>query len=87
MLSIKIALVCDHITQYGGAERVLHTLHTMFPKAPIYALYADERVVQKHFPNAEVRTTFLQKLPATLRKKFRFIAPFAISATENLLIT
>ena len=84
MSPIKIALVCDYITQYGGAERVLHTLHTMFPKAPIYALYADNRVVEKHFPNAKVRTSFLQKLPAPLRKKFRFIAPLAISATENL---
>ena len=84
MLSIKIALVCDHITQYGGAERVLHALHTMFPKAPIYALYTDQRVVQKHFPNADIRTTSLQKFPAVFRKKFRFIAPFAISAVENI---
>ena len=84
MLSIKVALVCDHLTQYGGAERVLHALHTMFPKAPIYTLYADQKIVKKHFSNADVRTTALQKLPAKLRRKFRFVAPLAISAVENI---
>ena len=84
MLSIRIALVHDHITQYGGAERVLYTLHAMFPKAPIYTLYMDKKIVQKHFPNADIRTTSLQKIPRVLRKQFRFVAPFAISAVENI---
>ena len=36
---MKIALVHDYIKEFGGAERVLMTLHGMFPDAPIYTIY------------------------------------------------
>lgn len=36
---MKIALVHDYIKEFGGAERVLMTLHEMFPAAPIYTIY------------------------------------------------
>ncbi len=36
---MKIALVHDYIKEFGGAERVLMTLHEMFPEAPIYTIY------------------------------------------------
>ncbi|MDO8515420.1 MAG: glycosyltransferase, partial [bacterium] len=32
-------LVHDYIKEFGGAERVLMTLHEMFPGAPIYTIY------------------------------------------------
>ncbi len=36
---MKIALVHDYIKEFGGAERVLMTLHEMFPDAPIYTAF------------------------------------------------
>lgn len=84
MQDLNVALVHDHLMQYGGAERVLSALHALFPKAPIYTLYADDRVIREHFPNATVRTTFLQRFPAIYRKRFRYVAPFAISAIESI---
>ncbi len=36
---MKVALVHDYIKEFGGAERVLMTLHEMFPDAPIYTIY------------------------------------------------
>ncbi len=36
---LKIALVHDYIKEFGGAERVLMTLHEMFPEAPIYTAF------------------------------------------------
>lgn len=36
---MKIALVHDYIKEFGGAERVLMTLHEMFPEAPIYTAF------------------------------------------------
>ena len=33
---MKIALVHDYIKEYGGAERVLETLHEIYPDADIY---------------------------------------------------
>ena len=39
---IKVALVHDFLTQYGGAERVLEVLTEMYPEAPIYTLLYDK---------------------------------------------
>lgn len=35
---MKIALVHDYLKEYGGAERVLETLHEIWPEAPIFTL-------------------------------------------------
>jgi len=32
----RVALIHDWLNQYGGAERVLETLHDLFPNAPIF---------------------------------------------------
>ncbi|MEX2008293.1 MAG: hypothetical protein WD850_02315, partial [Candidatus Spechtbacterales bacterium] len=80
----KVALVHDHLMQAGGAERVLAALHKLFPKAPIYTLFYDERVVEEYFPDAEIRATFLQRFPRVTRRRFRYLSPFAIPAIENL---
>ncbi len=33
---VKVALVYDRVNKWGGAERVLLTLHELFPDAPLY---------------------------------------------------
>lgn len=58
---MKIALVHDFLTVYGGAERVLKEFHLLFPEAPIFTGVADARLVKEHFPNATVRTSWLQR--------------------------
>ncbi len=40
---MKVALVHDYLTRFGGAERVLLELAAMFPEAPIYTLLYDEQ--------------------------------------------
>lgn len=39
----RVALVHDYLMQYGGAEKVLEALHTLFPRAPLYTTFFDER--------------------------------------------
>ncbi len=39
---MKVALVHDYLTEYGGAERVLEALHELYPDAPIYTSLFDE---------------------------------------------
>lgn len=64
---LKVAIVCDWLTGYGGAERVVLELHKLFPDAPIYtSQYEPDKI--DWFKNADVRTTWLQKLPAGLKK-------------------
>lgn len=63
----RIAIVCDWLTNIGGAERVVYELHRLYPNAPIYTSQYDPDKLD-WFDNADVRTTWLQKLPKSLRK-------------------
>jgi glycosyltransferase involved in cell wall biosynthesis len=69
---MKVAIVCDWLTGTGGAERVVLELHKMFPDAPIYTSQynSDPKIWHgdKWFADADVRTGWLQKLPAGLKK-------------------
>ena len=64
---MKIALVCDWLTNVGGAEKVLLELHHLFPKAPIYTSKYDKKGID-WFLDAEVRTGWLQIFPSGLRR-------------------
>ncbi len=80
---MRVAIVHDFLTQFGGAERVLKTLSEMFPQAPIYTLLADEKIVQSKFSDREIRTSFLQKFPKWLRKRKRYLLPLMPTAPET----
>lgn len=80
---MRVALVHDFLIRYGGAERVLRAFHEMFPQAPIYTLFADKNLLRTYFPSADVRTSSLDRLPQFLKKRYRYLAPFCIAATEN----
>ncbi len=59
---LKIALVCDWLTNSGGAEKVILALHRLFPKAPIYtSIYNKDRM--PGFEHAVVYTSYLQHMP------------------------
>jgi glycosyltransferase involved in cell wall biosynthesis len=81
--NIKVALVHDFLTQYGGAERVLEVLCEMFPEAPIYTLLYDKETMHGKFKDKEIRTSFLQKFPKFLRKRKRWLLPFMPTAPET----
>ncbi len=70
--ALKVAIVCDWLTGTGGAERVVLELHKMFPTAPIYTSQYDKNPSiwygDTWFSDADVRTTWLQRLPKKLKK-------------------
>lgn len=69
--AIKVALVCDWLTELGGAEKVLLAFHEMYKDAPIYT--SQYRPRKAHwFKGMDVRTGWLQPFPAWSR---RFIVP------------
>ncbi len=72
---MRVVLVHDFLTQFGGAERVLQMLASLFPDAPVYTLLFDEEIVLKHFPGKDVRGSFLQSLPAGMRAWHRLLLP------------
>ncbi|HEX3927067.1 MAG TPA: glycosyltransferase [Gemmatimonadales bacterium] len=79
---MKVALVHDYLYQYGGAERVLAALHRLFPDAPVYTTIADPELVASLLPTAEIRTSWMQRLPA-LRRHHRKYFMFYPSAVEQ----
>ncbi len=79
---MKIALVHDHLTQEGGAERVLKAFHDMYPEAPIYTLVYDEKRLGKFFNKKSIRPSFLQRFPFGT-KHYQWFLPLMPTATES----
>jgi glycosyltransferase involved in cell wall biosynthesis len=64
---LRVALVCDWLVGIGGAERVIYEMHQLYPDAPIYTSQYDPNKIG-WFADADVRTTWLQRLPKSLKK-------------------
>ena len=70
--NLRIALVCDWLTETGGAEKVLLAVHKMFPDAPIYTSQFRPKTTLPEFSDADVRVGWLNIFPRFFRK---FISP------------
>lgn len=84
---LKVALVHDYLREYGGAERVLEQLHALFPDAPVYVAFVDQKALGVHwsrFQNWDIRTTWLARFPGITRifSPLRIFAPHAFSKLD-----
>ncbi len=77
-----IAIAHDFLLAFGGAERVLQSLTSMYPEAPVYTLLADPRIISRHFSNCEIRESFLAKFPNFLKRRHRWLLPLYPVAVE-----
>jgi len=75
---MKVTIVHDFLNQYGGAERCLEVFHELFPNAPIYTLIHKPQ----YFRDADVKTSFAQKLPFAKKSHYAYLALYPL-ATEN----
>ena len=64
---MRVALVHDYLTHFGGAERVLLELMDLFPHAPVYTLFYNPDVFEGQWDARRLRTSFLQRLPGATR--------------------
>lgn len=79
----RIAITCDFLTSMGGAENVVLALAEAFPGATIYtAVYDPDKMTA--FRDLDVRTTWLQRLPAWLRKSYKLLPTLAVRAMRQL---
>ncbi len=69
---MKVAIVCDWLTNVGGAEKVLLAIHQMYPEAPIYTSQYNPRGID-WFHDAEVKTGWMKVLPSKLRRIYPMI--------------
>lgn len=76
---MKIAIVHDQLSEFGGAERVLETLSDMWPNAPIYtAYYKKGSQAWERFKQKDIRVSWAQGIPGfvtRLHSPLRFLAP------------
>lgn len=81
---MKIAIVHDYLNQYGGAERVVETMHEIFPQAPVYTTIYDMKKMPDSFKGMDIRTSFMQKLPFIEKhfKKYLMFYPRAIESFD-----
>ncbi len=82
--SLRVAIVCDWLVTYAGAERVLEQLLQIYPEADVFALIDFLPKGQRFFLKGKpVHTTFLQKLPGA-RRRYRSFLPLMPLAIEQL---
>jgi len=82
----KIAIVHDYLNQRGGAERVVASLHRIFPEAPIFTSFVDPESLWPGLRDADIRTTWMQGLPG-IRRHFKKYLPMYARAFESIDLT
>lgn len=84
---MKVAIVCDWLVTYAGAERVVEQLLNIYPDADIFCLVDFLSKGKRDFiKNKKTHTSFIQKLPGA-RKHYRSYLPLMPLAIEQLDVT
>ncbi len=78
---LRVAIVCDWLTGVGGAERVVLELHKLYPEAPIFTSQYDPSRID-WFEDADVRTTWLQRLPTSFKKFLPLLRAWTFSRLD-----
>lgn len=84
---MKIAIVCDWLVTYAGAEKVLEQMLNAFPEADLFALVDFIESGKRGFiKDKQVITSFIQNLPKA-KNKYRNYLPLMPLAIEQLDVT
>lgn len=84
---MKVAVVCDWLVVYAGAERVLEQILNIYPDADLFCLVDFMPKNERGFiKNRSVSTTFIQNLPGA-QKHYRSYLPLMPIAIEQLDVT
>lgn len=83
--SLKVALVCEWLITFAGAEKVAAAILSVFPQADVYAVV--DFLPEEHrgwLRGKKVRTTFIQNLPGAKRhyKSYLPLMPLAIEQLD-----
>ena len=80
---LRIALVHDWFTGFGGREQVLRALGDLFGQADVHVLFHLPEELPEFLSGHRVFTSFVQKLPG-LRHNYRYYLPLMPIAAERL---
>ena len=82
---MKVALVHDHLTQDGGAEKVLQALQDVYSTSPTYTLVYDKKKVNNVYESRDIRTSFIQKFPFGV-SKFEWFLVFMLLPMQSIYL-
>jgi glycosyltransferase involved in cell wall biosynthesis len=86
-IDMKIALVCDSMSAFGGAERVIEQILTIYPSADLFTVLDVVPKGQRDFLRGRlIQSSFLQKLPHIARY-YRALLHYWPLAVEQLDVT
>jgi len=80
---MNLALAHEYFVAHGGAERVVETLHQMWPEAPVYTFFHDQRRYGR-LAGWTIRTSYLQRL--LLGESHRLLLPLYPNAARALRV-
>ena len=83
--SDPVALVHDYLTQRGGAERVVLSLASAYPAAPLYTSFYDPSGTYPDFAAVDIRTLPINRVGA-LRSRHRLALPVLAPAFSRLTV-
>jgi hypothetical protein len=77
---MKIALIHDAITVYGGAEKVLEEFHSIFPSAPIYVPVYKQEAFPASFHQWDIQSSWINQIPGAAKfyRQLFFLYPYAM---------
>lgn len=77
---MKVCFVHDWLVTYRGGEKVLQSLGKIFPEAPIYTLFYDQKKMRQHFKEKQIITSESLKYAQVLRKMLLPLYPSIIES-------
>lgn len=80
--NLRVAIVCDWLTNFAGAEQVIFSFHRLFPNAPIFTSLF-QKTAMPGFEDAIVRPSFLQHFPGA-KRHHQWYLPLMPYAFENI---
>ncbi|MFA6081986.1 MAG: glycosyltransferase [Patescibacteria group bacterium] len=80
---MKLAIIHDFLMTYGGAEKVTHQVHDLFPDAPIFTLRYDPEKIGHRFDDCDVRSSFIDKHSMLNRRGHTMAMPLYPMAIES----
>lgn len=84
---MRVAIVHDWLTVYGGAEKVLEQILLLFPEADLFSVVDFfPKDLRSHLLFKSAKTTFIQRLPFA-KKAYRHYLPLMPLAIEQLDVT
>lgn len=78
----RVALVHDWLTGMRGGEKVIETLGSLYPEAPLHTLFHFPGSVSPAIESHPIRTSFLQQAPG-IRRHYRGYLPLFPAAIEE----